>query len=163
MKNKTVLLSNGWTAEFVNKGEFRMSTEGWSLLLSGPNNRMIRYFEKEIVLVNDYDGKQAESCIQLSEDGKHGYLITGLQFAWVIDFAQGMIAPHRVYILHHQGEKHLSAYEQPAFGQMQEYVRISGKLIYITFPYCKDEEFPGVWAKYLGVRRQQLDELYFKA
>jgi hypothetical protein len=161
MKRNTVL-SNGWTAEFTNRGEFRMSAEGWNMLLSGPSQRRIRYFENEIVLVNDNDGTAAQSCIQLSDDGKHGYLTTGLEFGWVIDFAQGMIAPHRVYISHHQGEKCLSAYEQPAFRRTQEYVRIPGKLIYITFPFCKDEEFPRVWSEYLEVRRRQLDELYFK-
>lgn len=159
---KSVALSNGWNAEFENRGEFRMSTEGWSMLLFGPDHRKIRYFAREIVLVNDHDGTQAQSCIELSDDGKNGYLTTGLEFGWVIDFAQGMIAPHRVYISHHQGEKYISLYEQPAFRRTQEYVRISGKLIYITFPFCKDDDFPCFWADYMEVRRRQLDELYFR-
>ncbi len=158
----SVALSNGWNAEFENRGEFRMSTEGWSMFLSNPDQRKIRYFEREIVLVNDHDGTQARSCIRLSDDGKHGYLTTGLEFGWIIDFARCMITPHRVYISHHQGEKYISAYEQPAFKRTQEYVTISGKLIYITFPFCKDEDFPRVWADYLEVRRRQLDELYFR-
>lgn len=157
----SVALSNGWNAEFENRGEFRMSTEGWNMLLYNPDHRKIRYFEREIVLVNDYDGTQAQSCIQLSDDGKHGYLTTGLEFGWVIDFTRCMIAPHRVYISHHQGEKYVSAYEQPAFRRTQEYVTISGKLIYITFPFCKDEDFPDVWKDYLKVRRRQLVEIYF--
>jgi hypothetical protein len=163
MEKKIVPLPNGWTATFANQGEFRMSTEGWNLLLSGPAHRRINYFEKEIVLVNDYDGMQAESCIRLSDDGNHGYLTTGLEFAWVIDFARCMLSPHRVYISHHRGDKYLSAYEQPAFRQTQEYVTISGKLIYITFPFSTDEEFPRVWAHYLESRKRQLEELYFAA
>jgi len=163
MKNKNVVsLSNGWTAEFTNQGEFRMSAEGWNMLLSSPDHRHIRYFEKEIVLVNDDDGTLAQSCILLSDDGKHSYLTTGLEHGWVIDFARGMIAPHRVYIRHRHGEKHLSAYEQPAFKQSQEYVTIGGKLIYITFPFCTDEDFPRVWADYMEIRRRQLEEVYFK-
>ena len=162
MKKNIVQLSNGWSAEFENQGEFRMSTEGWNMSLNGPDHKRIRYFEKEIVLVNDFEGKQAQSCIQLSEDGRHGYLTTGLEFGWVIDFTRNLFAPHRVYISHHQGEKYLQAYEQPAFKGTQEYVRISGKLIYITFPFYNDEKFPRVWIEYLEVRKRQLDELYFR-
>lgn len=162
MEKRIVSLSNGWTAEFQNLGEFRMSAEGWNMLLSGPDEKKIRFFEKEIVLVNDYDGTQAQSCLRLSEDGNHAYLSTGLEFGWVIDFARCMITPHRVYISHHHGEKYISAYEQPAFRRTQEYVTISGELIYITFPFCTDTEFPRVWGDYLEIRRRQLDELYFR-
>lgn len=158
-----VSLANGWTAEFANQGEFRMSMEGWNMLLSGPDHRRIRHFEKEIVLVNDFDGTQAQSCLRLSDDGNHAYLTSGLEFAWVIDFPRCMFAPHRAYISHHQGEKYVSAYEQPALRRTQEYVTISGKLIYITFPFCTDEGFPRVWTEYLEIRKRQLDELYFKA
>lgn len=162
MKNKrTISLSNGWTAEFENQGEFRMSSEGWNMLLLGPNDRIIRWFQKEIVLVNDYDGSQANSCIQLSENGHHGYLSTGLEAHWVLDFQRCMIAPHRLYISHHQGSKYISAYEQPAFQRTQEYVTIQGELIYITFPFCTDGDFPKVWCKYLNIRRRQLNETYF--
>ncbi len=162
MEKRTVQLSNGWTAEFTNRGEFRMASEGWNMLLLGQNGSRIRYFEDEIVLVNDYDGSQAQSCIQLSDDGKHGYLTTGLEFAWIIDFGRCMISPHRVYISHHHGDKYVSAYEQPAYRKTQEYVTVGGKLIYITFPFCDDKDFSRVWTEYLEIRRRQLDETYFK-
>jgi hypothetical protein len=162
-EKKTISLSNGWNAEFENRGEFRMSSEGWNMLLLGPDGKSIRWFENEIVLVNDYDGAQAQSCIKLSEDGNHGYLTTGLEANWVLDFQRCMFAPHRLYISHHQGQKYISAYEQPAFRRAQEYVTIDGKLIYITFPFCTEGDFAQVWDKYLTIRRKQLDETYFGA
>ncbi len=163
MEKRTIQLSNGWTAEFTNRGEFRMASEGWNMLLLGPNESRIRHFENEIVLVNDSDGTQAQACIRLSDDRKHGYLTTGLEFAWVIDFERGMFTPHRAYISHHHGSKYVSAYEQPAYRKTQEYVTIGGKLIYITFPFCSDDDFPRVWTEYLDIRRRQLDQTYFKA
>lgn len=163
METRNWTLSNGWTAEFTNLGEFRMSTEGWDMLLTGPDGQSIHFFQKRIVLVNDYDGKQAKSCIQLSDDGKYGYLTDGLEGAWVLDFLRCMVAPHRFYIHHHQGDKSVAAFEQPAFRRTQEYVRISGKLIYITFPFCSDVDLPTMLADYIAVRKRQLDELYFSA
>lgn len=163
MDKHIVQLSNGWMAEFANHGEFRMASEGWGMLLLGPAERCIRYFENEIVLVNDESGSQAHSCIQLSSDGKYGYLRTGLDFAWVIDFDKCMIAPHRVYISHHNGGKYVSAYEQPAYRKTQEYVTVAGKLVYITFPFCSDNDFPRVWTEYLETRKKQLDDTYFNA
>lgn len=133
------------------------------MLLLSPDNRRIQYFMNEIVLVNDEDGSQAQSCIQFSKDQKYGYLTTGLEFGWVIDFSRYAFAPHRVYISHHNGDKYLSAFEQPAFKRTQEYVTIAGKLIYLTFPFCTDEDFPRVWAEYLEIRKRQLDETYFRA
>lgn len=133
------------------------------MLLLGPAERRIRHFEDEIVLVNDNDGSQAQSCIRLSDDGKHGYLTTGLEFAWVIDFDRRMFSPHRVYISHRHGHKYVSAYEQPAYRRTQEYATIDGTLIYITFPFCGDEDFARVWTEYLEIRRRQLDETYFMA
>src|SRR5690349_1996504 len=109
MNNRTCVLSNGWTAEFTCLGEFQMSAEGWDMLLSGPNGQAICFFQKRIVLVNDYDGKQAQSCIQLSDDGKHGYLKDGMEEAWVLDFERRLVAPHRLYIHHSQGDKYISA------------------------------------------------------
>lgn len=162
MDKRIVSLVNGWTAEFANQGEFRMSSEAWNMLLCGPAHRRIRHFEEEIVLVNDHDGAQVRSCIRLSDDGKYAYLTTGLEFAWVIDFSRCAFAPYRVYISHHQDDKHISVYEQPAFRRAQEYVTISGKLIYITFPFCTDEEFPRVWTQYQDIRKRQIAELYFK-
>jgi len=162
MNTNTVLLANGWTAVFTNRGEFRMGAEAWVMLLIGPDHRQIKFFETEIVLVNDNNGKLAQSCIELSDDGRHGYLTTGLDHGWVIDFTRSMIAPHRVYLSHHQGENYLQAYEQPVFKRTQEYVRIANRLIYITFPFCKDEEFTRIWADYIEIRKRQLDEVYFK-
>jgi hypothetical protein len=162
MEKRLVTLSNGWNAEFINRGEFRMSSEKWSLLLTGPDLKRIGFFEKEIVLVNDFDGTQAESCIRLSDDGRHAHLTTGLEFAWVLDFQRCMFAPHRVYISHRQAENCVLVYELPAFRRTQEFVTISGKIVYITFPFCTGDDFPRAWAEYLDVRRRQLDELYFK-
>lgn len=162
MEKKTISLINGWTAEFANQGEFRMSSEAWNMLLYGPNHNRIRHFEREIVLVNDYDGTQAQSCIQFSDDGKYAYLTTALESAWIIDFSRCSFAPHRVHIRQHQDEKYISVYEQPAFRRTQEYVTISGKLIYITFPFCTDEEFPRVWTEYQDIRKRQIAELYFR-
>ena len=161
MKNRIVALSNGWTAEFTNLGEFKMSCEGWDMLLVGPDGQSIRYFQKRVVLVNDDDGKQAQSCIQLSDDGKHGYLTDGLDGAWVLDFERRMVAPHRLYIHHHQGDKYVSAFEQPTFRCAREYVTISGKLIYITFPFCAGTDLPAILGDYIVLRKRQLDELYF--
>ena len=59
MKESNQYYPGGWNAEFENQGEFRMSTEGWNMLLNGPDHRQIKFFEKQIVLVNDYDGTQA--------------------------------------------------------------------------------------------------------
>ncbi len=39
---------------------------------------------------------------------------------------------------------------------------MTGKHIYLTFPFTKDEDFPKVWEEYLLIRRRQLDELYFR-
>ena len=55
-----------------------MGAEAWVMLLIGPDHRQIKFFETEIVLVNDNNGKLAQSCIELSDDGRHGYLTTGL-------------------------------------------------------------------------------------
>jgi len=86
MERHRVRLRNGWTADFQNQGEFRMGAETWNMLLSGPGSMAIRHFENEIVLVNDRDGFQARSCIKLSEDGHRGYLSTGVEAHWVLDF-----------------------------------------------------------------------------
>jgi hypothetical protein len=74
-----------------------------------------------------------------------------------------MIAPHRLYISHHQGNKYISAYEQPAFQRAQDYVTIEGRTDLHHFPFCTDDDFPTVWGRYLNIRRRQLDETYFKA
>ncbi|WP_231669726.1 hypothetical protein [Pseudomonas lini] len=104
MNKHRITLSNGWIAEFENQGEFRMSAEGWNLTLKGPDQKSIQYFNDKIVIVNDDNGAQAKSCIRLSNDGVYGYLSTGLDHGWVIYFARGMIAPHRVSISHrHDG------------------------------------------------------------
>jgi hypothetical protein len=159
--NLTTQLANGWTADFTYLGEFRMSCEGWDMQLRGPKGQAIHYFQKRVVLVNDFDGQHARSCIRLSDDGKYGYLTDDLEGAWILDFAKCMFAPYRFYIHHHQGEKYISAFEQPAFKRAQEYVTIAGKLMYVTFPFCSDEDFPRIWEDYLHVRRRQLNELYF--
>lgn len=164
MNKHQISLSNGWIAEFENQGEFRMSAEGWNLVLQGPDQRSIQYFRDKIIVVNDDDGTQAKSCIRLSDDGVYGYLSTGLDQGWVIDFARGMIAPHRVSISHsHDGyDESISMFEQPAFKRAREYISVTGKYIYLTFPLTKDEDFPKVWEEYLRIRRRQLDELYFR-
>ncbi|WP_259740209.1 hypothetical protein [Pseudomonas brassicacearum] len=159
-----ITLPNGWIAEFENQGEFRMSAEGWNLVLRGPNQKSIQYFKDKIIVVNDDDGTQAKSCIRLSSDGVHGYLTTGLDQGWVIDFARCMIAPHRVQIHHHHDgyDESISMYEQPAFKRTREYISVTGMYIYLTFPFTKDEDFPKIWEEYLQIRRRQLDELYFR-
>ena len=53
-------------------------------------------------------------------------------------------------------------YEQPAFKRAREYISVTGKHIYLTFPFTKDEDFPKVWEEYLLIRRRQLDEIYFR-
>lgn len=161
---RQIPLANGWIAEFKNQGEFRMGAEGWSLVLHGPHNACIQYFKDQIVVVNDDDGALAESCISLSSDGVYGYLSTGLNHGWVIDFARSMIAPHRITLAHHHDayDEHLALYEQPAFKRAREYIRVTDRLIYLTFPLTKDQDFPEVWAQYLLIRRRQLDELYFR-
>lgn len=63
MNTHTITLANGWVASFENQGEFRMSAESWNLVLHGPDQRTLRYFDDQIVLVNDEDGTQASSCI----------------------------------------------------------------------------------------------------
>jgi hypothetical protein len=65
IKNYTQALSNEWAAKFTHLGEVRMSTEAWDMLLTGPDGKSIRPFQKMAILVNDHDGKQAESCIEL--------------------------------------------------------------------------------------------------
>lgn len=164
MTSRKISLANGWVAEFANQGEFRMDAQGWNMLLQGPNNQAIHYFHDKIVLVNDDDGALAQSCISLSSDGAYGYLSTALNHGWVIDFARGMIAPHRVTLAHHHEgyDEHLSLYEQPAFKRAREYIRLTDRLIYLTFPLTKDQDFPQVWEQYLLIRRRQLDELYFR-
>ncbi|WP_223488156.1 hypothetical protein [Pseudomonas sp. A-RE-19] len=164
MNKHRITLSNSWIAEFENQGEFRMSAEGWNLILNGPDQKSIQYFNDKIVIVNDDNGAQAKSCIRLSNDGVYGYLSTGLNHGWVIDFARGMIAPHRVSISHrHDGyDESISMYEQPAFKRAREYISVTGKHIYLTFPFTKDEDFPKVWEEYLLIRRRQLDEIYFR-
>ncbi len=138
-----------------------MGCVGWDMILNGPEGQTMRYFHDKIVLVNDHDGQKAQSCIELSDDGNHGYLTDDMGGAWVLDFARCMIAPHRLSISHHQGDKYLTAFEQPAFRRTQEYARIRGRLIYITFPFCSDEDISGALDDYIRVRRQQLDALYF--
>jgi len=96
MNTRQITLANQWTATFQNIGEFRMGVEGWGLLLQGPDNQTIKYFADQIVLANDEDGNQANTCILLSVDGVYGCLHTAVDGVWVIDFARGMIAPHRV-------------------------------------------------------------------
>ncbi|MBP5948381.1 MULTISPECIES: hypothetical protein [Pseudomonas] len=164
MNTRQITLANGWTATFENNGEFHMGAEGWSLLLQGPDNRMIQYFADQIVLVNDEDGTQANSCIRLSSDGVYGYLSTAVDNCWVIDFARGMIAPHRVSIRHHHDayDESVALFEQPAFKRARQYISVVGRYIYLTFPLTRDEDFPKVWDEYLSIRRRQLDELYFR-
>ncbi|MDH2077048.1 hypothetical protein [Pseudomonas atacamensis] len=163
MNTRQITLANRWTATFQNIGEFRMGVEGWGLLLQGPNNQTIKYFADQIVLANDEDGNQANTCILLSGDGVYGYLRTAIDGDWVIDFARGMIAPHRVTIRHHHDayDESLSLYEQPAFKRARQYVSVVGKHIYLTFPLTRDEDFPNLWEEYLAIRKRQLDELYF--
>ena len=163
MKTRHIILANGWTATFENIGEFRMGVEGWSLLLQGPDDQAIKYFADQIVLANDEDGSQANTCILLSVDGVYGYLRTAVDGDWVIDFARGMIAPHRVTIRHHHDvyDESLALYEQPAFKRVRQYLSVAGKHIYLTFPLTRDEDFPKVWDAYLAIRKRQLDELYF--
>ena len=161
METKKTTLPNGWVAEFTNKGEFRMASEGWDMLLFGPDEKTIKYFKDKIVLVNDYDSNQAQSCIELSDDERYGLLSDGLDQKWIIDFNECKIAPFRVYISHHQKSKYISAFEQPAYKKAQSYVTISGQLLYITFPFYADVEFPKIWDEYVSKRREQLDELYF--
>jgi hypothetical protein len=160
----TTTLPNGWIAEFENKGEFRMSAEGWDLVLRGPGQKSIEYFKDKIIVVNDDDGAQSQSCIRLSSDGVYGYLTTGTGNGWVLDFARAMIAPHRVdiYHSHDRYDESISIYEQPAFKRARQYISVTGKYIYLTFPFTKDEDFPKVWDEYLLIRRRQLDELYFR-
>ncbi|MHA3736981.1 hypothetical protein ACXR0M_15120 [Pseudomonas sp. Eth.TT006] len=164
MNKHQIALTNGWTATFENIGEFRMGAEGWSLLLQGSDDRSIRYFADQIVLVNDDDGTQANSCMQLSDDGVYGYLSTTMDSGWVIDFAQCMIAPHRVSIRHHHDayDESVAVYEQPAFKRARQYISVIGRHIYLTFPLTKDEDFPKIWEEYLSLRKRQLDELYFR-
>ncbi|VVQ05584.1 hypothetical protein [Pseudomonas fluorescens] len=164
MNKHQITLTNGWTATFDNNGEFRMGAEGWSLSLQGPDGRNIHYFADQIVLVNDDDGTQANSCLHLSTDGVYGYLSTAVDSCWVIDFSRCMIAPHRVNIRHYHDtyDESVAAYEQPAFKRTRQYISVVGKYIYLTFPLTKDEDFPKVWEEYLSIRRRQLDELYFR-
>ncbi|NBF07858.1 hypothetical protein [Pseudomonas sp. Fl4BN1] len=163
MSSHHISLANGWTAEFTNQGEFRMGAEAWNLLLLGPEQQSIQYFTQQIVLVNDDDGSQARSCISLSEDGAYGYLSAGVEHGWVLDFVHCRIAPHRVRISHHHEgyDESVSLFEQPAFKRVREYIRVTGRFIYLTFPLTPDEDFPGVWEEYQQIRRRQLDELYF--
>lgn len=164
MNTHTITLANGWVANFENQGEFRMSAESWNLVLHGPDQRTLRYFDDQIVLVNDEDGTQASSCIRLSSDGVYGYLGTALGHGWVIDFARGMIAPHRIDIRHyHAGyDESVAVTEQPTFKRARQYIQVTGKFIYLTFPFNREEDFPAVWEEYLSIRRRQLDELYFR-
>lgn len=37
------------------------------------DEQSIRYFQKQPVLINDHGGKKAQSCIEISDDGVHGY------------------------------------------------------------------------------------------
>ncbi|KTC36398.1 hypothetical protein AO265_39755 [Pseudomonas sp. ABAC61] len=67
MTRHTLSLANGWTAEFVEQGEFRMGAVGWNLQLHGPEQQTIGYFKTQIVLVNDEDGERARKAISLSE------------------------------------------------------------------------------------------------
>lgn len=129
MNTHTFTLANGWVATFENQGEFRMSAESWNLVLHGPDQRAIRYFHDQIVLVNDEDGAQASRCIRLSSDGVHGYLDTALGHGWVIDFARGMIAPHRIDIRHYHEryDESVSVTEQPTFKRARQYIQVTGK------------------------------------
>ncbi|PMW93491.1 hypothetical protein C1X59_29745 [Pseudomonas sp. FW215-R2] len=159
-----ITLPNDWIAEFNNTGEFHMGAEGWGLLLTGPNQNRINYFNDQVVLVNDDEGVHARSCIRLSDNGVYGYLTTAVDSSWVIDFSRGMIAPHRISIhQRHDGyDETVSVHEQPAFKRTRQYLSVSGKHIYLTFPFTRDEDFPTVWEEYLSIRRRQIDELYFR-
>lgn len=164
MTNHRIELSNGWIAEFANQGEFRMDAEGWNLVLHGPQGQSIQYFNDQIVLVNDDDGTQAKACLQLSEDGVYGYLSTSVGTGWVIDFARGMLAPHRVDIRHYHDvyDESIALTEQPAFQRARQYIQVKGRFVYLTFPFIREAEFPKVWEQYVAIRRRQLDELYFR-
>lgn len=82
----------------------------------------------------------------------------------MIDFARGMIAPHRIDIRHyHAGyDESVAVTEQPTFKRARQYIQVTGKFIYLTFPFNREEDFPAVWEEYLSIRRRQLDELYFR-
>ncbi|UCZ85857.1 hypothetical protein LGQ10_06000 [Pseudomonas sp. L5B5] len=164
MTRHILSLANGWTAEFVEQGEFRMGAVGWNLQLHGPEQQTIGYFKTQIVLVNDEDGERARKAISLSEDGVYGYLSTDMDERWVIDFSRCMIAPHRttIYHYHYAYDESISLSEQPAYKRVREYIRVIGWFIYLTFPLTRDEDFPKVWEEYLVIRRRQLDELYFR-
>ena len=83
---------------------------------------------------------------------------------WVIDFARGMLAPHRVDIRHyHDGyDESIALTEQPAFQRARQYIQVKGRFVYLTFPFIREAEFPKVWEQYVAIRRRQLDELYFR-
>ena len=70
MESRTVELSNGWSAIFTNRGEFRMGTEGWGMLLSGPNGDHIRFFDDQLIVANDHDGERAASCLKVFGQGQ---------------------------------------------------------------------------------------------
>lgn len=163
MSTHTIELANGWIAAFANQGEFRMGAEGWNLVLHGPGDQSIHYFSDQVVLVNDDDGTHAKACIQLSEDGVYGYLSTALSTGWVIDFARGMLAPHRIDIRHYHEryDESIALHEQPAFKRARQYIQVKGRFVYLTFPLTREQDFPDVWAQYVAIRRRQLDELYF--
>ena len=164
MTTHRISLANGWTAEYTEQGEFRMGAVGWNLQLRGPEQQAIRYFESQIVLVNDEDGVQARKAISLSEDGVYGYLGSDMSHGWVIDFSRCMIAPHRVTISHYHYayDEYISLLEQPAYKRVREYISVSGRSYSLTFPLTRAEDFPKVWEEYLVIRRRQLDELYFR-
>ena len=138
-----------------------MSSDYWDLVLTNSSGDEITYFEDKIILVNDYDGQLADSCLKLSDEGNYGYLSDSLEGKWVIDFDTLKIAPHRWYIHYSYGDEHLSAYEQPTFRQARHYVRMKNELIYLTFPFTDIDEIDRVIEEYLEIRKEQLTKTYF--
>ena len=161
MNNYKIELPNKWTATFTHKGEFRMACEFWDLELVGPNQENISYFKNKIVLVNDYEGEVAKTCIEISSDKRYGLLSDGNEGQWVIDFKQLKIAPYRWNIHHNKNDKYLAHYEQPAYMMTQEYVQMKNQLIYLTFPLTDISKLDSVIDSYLCIRKRQLEETYF--
>jgi hypothetical protein len=162
-----VILTNGWSARFAHKGEFKMGCDYWDLELLSPADSRISFFVNKIVLVNDWDGSSAKECISLTEDGRKGYLRDGLEGAWVIDFECRLLAPHRWHVHHSkQGDSSrrsmsVAAYEQPCYKGFRDYLTVAGKLIYLTFPLSPERELESEINQYLSIRRRQLEEVYW--
>jgi hypothetical protein len=158
--NYTEVLPNGWTATFKYLGEFKMGCDYWGMHLA-LNNDSINYFDKKIVLINDYNSESIKKAIRFDRSGIFAK-ISIFEEEYIIDFSRLAMTCLKINITCNKGNNYVTVVDQPAMDRARNYVTVDENMIYCTFPFVEIYRFNKVMDAYLEERREQIMELYFK-